>query len=540
MTNLRRPGPLSERLGSLRVGYLGVDAADAWLGSRVRRVEIDSDWEPAVEAEHWIDILVVGCDTDDWADTDTRRIVNDARAVDIRTVGFLSERSDAALSGLVDITIAPTADPGSGADVQLPQLVDLDRVSPLGGVPRIGTGPLLAFRSRRRRPGRGTHRSVARLLAEAAAGRIGAPRTLVMEDLAHPPDIRSRMDTLRNAWGVVDHDSLHASERTRAQFLAQLSIAGIPFRLLDESPDALDTFIGTDLREAASGPVNDLFDPDERERISVGQRRIALRRFTDWGRWEEIARLLDLPMRANPLVSAIVATNRPEQLEHILHQINLQSYQPVEPVFVLHGDGFGDEATRLITARCPGALSIRIDESRSLGEALNAGVELAGGDLVTKMDDDDWYGVEHVWDLVHAMEYSGAELVGKAAEWVYLAELDLTMRRFATGAESDSATLAGGTMMMRRSDILSVGGFRRARRHVDLGLIEDVKRFGGRTYRTHGSGYLLNRRSTGHTWDIGVDYFLEQSTTQIRGLSCRAPLLPAGCSPASANSGNDS
>jgi hypothetical protein len=121
------------------------------------------------------------------------------------------------------------------------------------------------------------------------------------------------------------------------------------------------------------------------------------------------------------------------------------------------------------------------------------------------------------------MEYSQATLVGKASEWVYLSELDITLRRYAGGAEAEGkVTLAGGAMMLRRSDLISIGGFRRAKRHVDLGLLRDVRRLGGTTYRTHGFGYLLNRRADGHTWDIDADYFLKGSSTQIRGFAPEA------------------
>ena len=38
----------------------------------------------------------------------------------------------------------------------------------------------------------------------------------------------------------------------------------------------------------------------------------------------------------------------------------------------------------------------------------------------TKVDDDDRYGPEHIWDLVLARQFSGATVVGKGAEFVYL------------------------------------------------------------------------------------------------------------------------
>ena len=74
-----------------------------------------------------------------------------------------------------------------------------------------------------------------------------------------------------------------------------------------------------------------------------------------------------------------------------------------------------------------------VGTDRDLGQVLALLGERATGDLVTKWDDDDWYTTEHLLDLVAAMRYSGAGVVGKPAEYVYLSSLDLTLRRFSTG-----------------------------------------------------------------------------------------------------------
>ena len=87
---------------------------------------------------------------------------------------------------------------------------------------------------------------------------------------------------------------------------------------------------------------------------------------------------------------------------------------------------------------------VGVSSERSLGDALNAGVDAASGEVVTKMDDDDWYGSDHLWDLMLALDYSGAELVAKGAEFVYMEELDITIRRFtgrSEGSERDDSRL---------------------------------------------------------------------------------------------------
>jgi hypothetical protein len=68
-------------------------------------------------------------------------------------------------------------------------------------------------------------------------------------------------------------------------------------------------------------------------------------------------------------------------------------------------------------------------------ESSTPALSFSSGALISKWDDDDWYGSEHLLDLVTALEYSGADLVGKAAERIYLAKHGMTVRRNNKGSE---------------------------------------------------------------------------------------------------------
>ena len=135
------------------------------------------------------------------------------------------------------------------------------------------------------------------------------------------------------------------------------------------------------------------------------------------------------------------------------------------------------------------------------GDVLADAVAAADGDLVLKMDDDDWYGPEFVADLLLARAYSGAEMVGTPAEMHYLVERDVTVRR-GHRSELYAPFVAGGTMLVERGLLREVGSFRSVRRFVDAQLIAAIQRAGAATYRTHGLGYLLRRNASGHTWQV--------------------------------------
>ena len=154
---------------------------------------------------------------------------------------------------------------------------------------------------------------------------------------------------------------------------------------------------------------------------------------------------------------------------------------------------------------------LRVGEARPLGSVLNAAVAEASGSLLAKMDDDDVYGAEHLWDLVLAREYSRAALVGKFSATVYLARRNLTVRRRRVQSETWSRSITGGAMFIARADLERAGGWRRAPRHVDQALVEDVVRAGGGIYRTHDAGYVLVRHGDRHTWEAGDAEFLAQA-----------------------------
>ena len=328
------------------------------------------------------------------------------------------------------------------------------------------------------------------------------------------------VDRLRGYAGVVDHPAVHDSTEKRAELLVGLAAAGVPTVAL-EIDQSLGTLLGDDLAHVlTSASIEDLRDPEPRDRLSVRLRRIGLSSGSQVTRWREIAGALDLSVEPLPKVSVVLTTNRPDFLAHAMTQVRNQTYPSTELVLVLHGDEFTQTDKQLEDLYQSPLTVERVDSSKVFGEAINRGVAASTGTLIAKMDDDDWYSPHHLWDLVRAMDYSGADLVGKAAEFVYLEELDITIRRMVNGSETyGNRNLGGGTFLIKRSTLNTIGGWRRVPRHVDQALLDDMEMLSYPWYRTFGHGYLLNRRSAGHTWDTSIDYFLEHSESQWRGFA---------------------
>ncbi|MEV0719987.1 hypothetical protein, partial [Asanoa sp. NPDC050611] len=241
-------------------------------------------------------------------------------------------------------------------------------------------------------------------------------------------------------------------------------------------------------------------DPLANEARSVRQRRAALR-------WHAAG----LAGGALPTVTAVLATRRPELLAPVLGMLVAQTYPQLEIVVCLHGVPAPAALAEALAGR-PHQV-VELPAATSFGAVLGAATACAAGTLVTKVDDDDTYGPDHVWDLVLARHYSGATLVGKGSELVLLEDRGTVLRRRAGAAEAFGEVVSGGTMLLAKGDLEAVGGWRPVPRSVDLGLIQRLVRAGGGVYRTHPLGYVYHRRATGHTWDPGEDYFLRLAST---------------------------
>jgi hypothetical protein len=310
--------------------------------------------------------------------------------------------------------------------------------------------------------------------------------------------------TLRPHEGVRVRWAPEPAEQVR--LVAGLAMAGVPLVSGPVPPEAA-RLLGAPLADALTAEA-DLTDRLRREEHSVRLRRAALLGHSTLAWRARLAAAAGLRHQLFPTLSVVLATRRPEQLEFALAQVARQRGVVPELVLAAHGFEPDESRVRAHLGDAPYVLVPRPAEEL-FGDVLQAGVHAASGELVCKMDDDDWYGPDFLADLLLARHYSGADVVGTTAEFVYLEELDRTVRR-TDDSERAAKFVAGGTMLMERGTLLALGGFRPVRRFVDASLLAAVHASGGSVYRSHGLGYVLRRSSGGHTWQTDLDYFLDE------------------------------
>ena len=298
------------------------------------------------------------------------------------------------------------------------------------------------------------------------------------------------------------HQAVRVDEATSVRDLLALAAAGVPL-VLTRRPEGL-TGLAPPLAAALTAEV-DLDDRLRREEHSLAVRRAAFDHHSALAWRSALADRAGVRHVGLPPVSALLATKRPEMLDFALRQVARQRGAEVELVLAAHGFEPDRDAVRRALGDRPHQVLVFAPDT-FFGDVLTAASRAASSEVLLKIDDDDWYAPDAVHDLLMARRFSGADVTGMPSEFVHLQQVDVTVRRNHP-SEVFARFVAGGTLLLDRGLLRSLGDFRRVRKFVDAQLLAGVEAAGGRIYRTHGLGYVLRRTGGGHTWVRDAEEF---------------------------------
>jgi glycosyltransferase involved in cell wall biosynthesis len=223
-------------------------------------------------------------------------------------------------------------------------------------------------------------------------------------------------------------------------------------------------------------------------------------------------------------ISAIVPTcNRPAMLERALRSIAAQTIAPVEVIVADDSDRGENDATRKVVEQCGLGNMVLVTNSRSKGASgtRNSGADVATGELLAFLDDDDEWLPSYLFEASRRFETKDLDVIctdllcrfddgidrpGKAAPDGVFVDLFLTR----------NPGLIGSNLIVRRSLYREVGGFDESLRTCEdrdfglrLSLREEVRyeRLPARLVRlnTHTASKLCTR--AGDAMKVGVSRF---------------------------------
>ena len=159
-----------------------------------------------------------------------------------------------------------------------------------------------------------------------------------------------------------------------------------------------------------------------------------------------------------------------------------------------------DEVRQAVEA-CPLPLRwVEAGAETPFGEVLNQAAALAGGDYLAKWDDDDWYGPDHLADLIMARPITRAPTSWaprpSSSTWSRCVPRSGARRSRPAPpirARSGPITSRAARLWSPVAKFRDIGGFPALPRAVDREFLKAAHEAGARIYRTHGLGYMLRR-----------------------------------------------
>jgi len=226
-----------------------------------------------------------------------------------------------------------------------------------------------------------------------------------------------------------------------------------------------------------------------------------------------------------PSLSVVIATARPSDLSNILLQLEVQTMKKFELLLGIHKfkmSAAHKSAIRRLQKRGIAVITQDFSPAHTLGSVLTSMAKQSSGEYLAKMDDDDIYGPEHLRDLMDTAITTGADVVGKAMNYIYLEAIDLTVRRMGpTGIASVNQWddwVCGGTILVKRSMAEAAGWFGEGKSAVDHFLLSGVKKNGGKIYRTYGLGYIYKRSIAPQTYITNYSKYMRGTSGQRVGI----------------------
>lgn len=220
-----------------------------------------------------------------------------------------------------------------------------------------------------------------------------------------------------------------------------------------------------------------------------------------------------------PLISIIMASCRPENIELIVKNIGGQKYSNKEVIIVTQRYS-SDEILRLkyklngVSPNLRRFLILEDDSQSSLGKRQNLAVENAEGDYWAKFDDDDIYFSNYLSDMLINSVLGDNDIVAKCGAFYLLNSTNDLLLRFPNifNQYVNNANLRGATLFVKASRTTTLI-FGDQNQGEDTVLIDKAQSLGLRIYASDPFNAIICRSANlnNHTFKISDDELYKQS-----------------------------
>lgn len=214
-------------------------------------------------------------------------------------------------------------------------------------------------------------------------------------------------------------------------------------------------------------------------------------------------------------VSLIVPTNKAKYMENIFDNFDRMVYKEKEMIVLLNNNQLLLEDYTNRANHYDNVQIYQLDESKTLGECLNYGIEHAKYDYIGKMDDDDYYGENYLLDQMNVFVISDAAVACKSKRFILFEQEEELWVFRGYGEDAIVPGGAGGTILAKR-EVFDEISFRAVNIAEDEAFFKDCTALGFKIYSSNKFNYLYKRHSnqSEHTF-TDAEVFYKSAGIQI-------------------------
>ena len=235
---------------------------------------------------------------------------------------------------------------------------------------------------------------------------------------------------------------------------------------------------------------------------------------------------LESPASSGTSVSVVIPTKRPENVAHCLENFAKQTHREKELLLVLNNAEFDVDSIRRQAASIPNVSVLHIEGPTTIGDCLNRGIEVASGQYVARMDDDDVYGERYLSDMLLAANFSGAEINGKGTYYTQFWSRRMTALMGKAPDHTFATFVSGATMLIRR-DLARQIPFESISLREDMNFLAAALQVGCRIYSADRFNFVRVRhqQTSAHSDPTPDSVFLRQCRDLKPGLDLSRAII---------------
>lgn len=219
-------------------------------------------------------------------------------------------------------------------------------------------------------------------------------------------------------------------------------------------------------------------------------------------------------------VSIINVTRRLNYINNILNNFLRQNIENKELIIVINNNSINMNDYKKLTVNYHNIHIYKLDENITLGSCLNFATTKCKYNIISKFDDDDYYGPFYLREILKTFNMVDCHAVGKSKSFIYFEKYNKLMIK-KIGFENTFVNLVLGSTLSFKKEILNKISFQDINVHEDKCFCNDCLKNKYAIYSNSVYNHIVFKHSdvNNHTFKSNMDLLIKLSTSIKNNLS---------------------